>query len=67
MMQIRLNGDRRDISDGATVADLVTELGLRPEQVAVELNRKLVARSSRSNVALQPGDELEFVTLVGGG
>jgi thiamine biosynthesis protein ThiS len=66
-MQISLNGKSRDAKAGDSVADLVSELGLRPEQVAVELNRELVARARREAVLLSEGDELELVTLVGGG
>jgi thiamine biosynthesis protein ThiS len=66
-MKIQLNGEAREIPASCTVASLVTELGLRPEQVAVELNRRLVRRDLREKVELQDGDELELVTLVGGG
>jgi thiamine biosynthesis protein ThiS len=66
-MKIRLNGEPRDVRQESSVAALVLELGLRPEQVAVELNRELVARARRAEVFLREGDELELVTLVGGG
>jgi len=66
-MIIRLNGEERNVPDCCTVAALIEELGLSPEQVAVELNRRLVARTRRAEVELAQGDELELVTLVGGG
>lgn len=66
-MNITLNGEPREVRDRLTVAELVAELGLRPEQVAVELNRKLVARTRRDEAELAEGDEVELVTLVGGG
>ena len=66
-MNITLNGEPREICDRITVTELVAELGLRPEQVAVELNRKLVARARRDEAELSEGDEVELVTLVGGG
>ena len=66
-MNITLNGEVREIRDRLTVAALVAELGLQPEQVAVELNRKLVARNRRDEAELSEGDEVELVTLVGGG
>jgi len=64
---IRLNGELRDVPSGTSVAQLVAELGLRPEQVAVEVNRELVARARRDERVLGVGDEIELVTLVGGG
>ena len=66
-MRVRLNGEWREATEGESVADLVAQLGLRPEQVAVELNRKLVARTAREAALLTDGDELELVTMVGGG
>ncbi len=66
-MIVRVNGAVREVREGSDVAELVAELGLRPEEVAVELNRALVARAQRSQVQLREGDELELVTLVGGG
>jgi thiazole synthase len=52
---------------GASVAQLIAELELAPERVAVERNRHLVRRSELAATALESGDELEIVTLVGGG
>lgn len=66
-VQIEVNGTSREVADGLTVEELVRELGLRPEVVAVELNRELVSRARRASATLAPGDEVELVTLVGGG
>ena len=66
-MTITLNGERREVADALTVAELLRSLGLRPEHVAVERNRDLVPRTSHEASRLAPGDELEVVTLVGGG
>ncbi len=66
-MKIRLNGEERVVADEATVAGLVAELDFRPEQVAVELNRKLIPRRERDSTSLSERDEIELVTLVGGG
>ena len=66
-MRIRLNGEERELPEAITVAGLVAELGLRPEQVAVEVNRALVPRAEHAATTLAEGDEVELVTLVGGG
>ena len=63
---IQLNGAPREVPQGQTVAELVSELGLLPEQVAVELNQELVAREERALRGLQAGDAVELVTMVGG-
>ena len=66
-LSIRVNGERRELPDGATVAELVRALSQRPEQVAVERNGRIVRRAQHETTALADGDEVEVVTLVGGG
>ena len=65
-MQIKVNGEDRDLPDGETVRALVTRYNLTPEKVAVELNRRLL-RGDKYDTALKNGDEVEIVTFVGGG
>ena len=64
---IILNGERRELPGPLTVASLLRHLGTRPEHVAVEVNRSLVSRQHHEETTLADGDELEVVTLVGGG
>ena len=64
---IVVNGKPRTVPDGTTVAGLLAELGLRPEQVAVERNRAIVPRAEHARTRLDEGDRLEIVTFVGGG
>jgi thiamine biosynthesis protein ThiS len=66
-LSIRLNGAPHSLPSGCTVADLVSSLGLAPEAVAVEINRELVPRRRWVERHLAAGDEVELVTLVGGG
>src|SRR3954465_10094097 len=66
-VMITLNGERREVPEGLTVAGLLRHLGVKPEHVAVEVNRVLVTRARHSETPVVPGDELEVVTLVGGG
>jgi thiazole synthase len=64
---ILLNGRSHECPESGTVADLLRQLELRPEHVAVERNRELVPRSRHGETPVRAGDELEVVTLVGGG
>ena len=66
-IRIELNGAPRELRAGATVAELLQELGLRPEVVAIEVNQALVPRAERERRTLADGDRVELVTLVGGG
>ncbi len=63
---ITLNGAPHR-SPAATIADLVRELDLAPEKVAVERNGEIVPRSTLEAAALAQGDTLEIVHFVGGG
>lgn len=63
---ITLNGAPHR-SAATTIADLVRELELAPEKVAVERNGEIVPRSTLSEAPLAEGDTLEIVHFVGGG
>ena len=63
---ITLNGAPHR-SAAATIADLVRELELSPEKVAVERNGEIVPRSTLAEAPLAEGDRLEIVHFVGGG
>lgn len=66
-MNVNVNGEPRQVADGLTVAGLLEELDIRVKHVAVERNREVVPRAHHTDTALEEGDELEVVTLVGGG
>jgi thiamine biosynthesis protein ThiS len=65
-VKIRVNGDEREVPDGQTLRALVGSHNLKPEKVAIELNRRL-ARADKYDLPLKDGDEVEIVTFVGGG
>ncbi len=66
-MKLVINGEERDVTDAATVAALIAQLGMKSDRVAVELNREIVPRPSWEGTALRDGDRLEIVHFVGGG
>ena len=66
-LAIHVNGDPRRVTVGATIAEMLTELGLDPRKVAVERNLAIVPRSTFGEVRVEPGDAFEIVHFVGGG
>jgi len=66
-MKLQINGDFREFNGPLTLSALVEILGLKPDQVAVELNRSIVAREHWPDTDLREGDRLEVVQFVGGG
>jgi sulfur carrier protein len=69
-MKLHINGDARSFPDtpaSFTLASLVEVLGMKPDRVAVELNRDIVPRNHWGDTILNEGDRLEIVHFVGGG
>ena len=66
MKALEVNGESKK-TDAATVEDLLKELGLAGQAVAVEVNRNVVPKKQHSQTELHSGDQIELVTLVGGG
>ena len=67
MMKITVNDQPTEIPDACSIVDLLSQLQLPGTRVAVEVNRTLVRRVDHAATSLQPGDNVEVVTLVGGG
>lgn len=67
MLELTLNGERRELPSPLTVAALLETLGLDRRKVAVERNEEIVPRSLYGEVWLVPGDSLEIVHFIGGG
>ena len=67
MIAIHLNGEKKEIPEGLTLASLFESLKLPADRIAVERNLEIVPRHRWSDTALQSGDQLEVVHFVGGG
>jgi len=66
-MDVVINGERKQITAGVTLLELLNELELDPRAVVVEHNRKIVRRVGLSDVTVNDGDAIELVHFVGGG
>jgi sulfur carrier protein len=66
-MEAMVNGERRRLPDGATIADLVAELELRGRRIAVEVNRDILPAAEYAGRRIRDGDAIEIVHFVGGG
>jgi sulfur carrier protein len=64
---VTANGDLVELGDGATVDDLLTQLGLGRKWVLVERNGEPVNRRDTATTVLADGDRLELVRAVAGG
>ena len=66
-MKLTINGEERTFDSVSTMSDLLAQLGLKPDRIAVELNRDLISRDRWAQTQLADGDKLEIVHFVGGG
>jgi sulfur carrier protein len=66
-LKVIVNGQTRDVDEGTAVVDLISLLDLKPERVAVELNRTILRRVEWPQATLRDGDRVEIVHFVGGG
>jgi len=66
-MNLTINGENRDFASAASVDALIQTLGMKPDRVAIELNREIVPRERWTETPLREGDRLEIVHFVGGG
>ena len=66
-MNIMLNGTRRKIKSGETLAGLVKKLHPGKQRVASLVNGRIVPAEKRRNFILAEGDRVELLTFAGGG
>ncbi len=66
-MRITVNGETREVTEGQSVAALLSALDIQAERVAVELNLKIVDRQAFTGTSLNDGDRVEVIGFIGGG
>jgi thiamine biosynthesis protein ThiS len=66
-LRIQVNGEVREVEDKLTLPELIACLSLKPEQIAIELNQKVVRRAEWQATILREDDKVEIVHFVGGG
>jgi sulfur carrier protein len=67
MIQIIVNGNDVSIERPMTVRELLDTVDVPPNYLAVEINGEVVMREDYGTTEVGPGDQVEVVTLVGGG
>ncbi|MEM6470874.1 MAG: sulfur carrier protein ThiS [Planctomycetota bacterium] len=67
MIEITVNGESVEIEKEMSVEELLDTVDVPPNYLAVEVNADVVAREDYASLMIRGGDEVEVVTLVGGG
>ncbi len=66
-MKIVLNGEPREIKDGAFVSDLIKEIKeILPKIFVIELNEEVIYKENYKITRLSSGDKVEVVVFAGG-
>ena len=66
-MEVTVNGEKQNLPEATTAAQLLEQLQIIPERVVVELNMMMLKRSQLPSTLLKTGDCVEIVHFVGGG
>lgn len=66
-MMIKLNAEDYTVKKAETVKELLDELDIQMERVAIELNLKVIKKADYHITPIQDGDSVEIVSYVGGG
>jgi sulfur carrier protein len=66
-LELKLNGEQRELPDGLNALELLEHLGLKRETVVVERNESIIPRSELEQVELAPGDVVEIIQMIAGG
>ena len=67
MINIYLNGERREIPAGIDLVRLLEVFSLPSQRIAIELNNTVIRRADWPQAVLSDGDKVEVVHFVGGG
>jgi len=65
--KIQLNGNSYDISIKTSLYDLLNNLSIPDDKVAIELNGIIIEKSKYIKILLKKGDKVEIVHFIGGG
>ena len=66
-MEIILNGAAKHVSQQCSIKDLLAEIGVLGDRVAIELNQEVVPKSEYASRQLHVADQIEIIQAVGGG
>lgn len=66
-MQVKVNGEVRELNEGSTLHTLIHILGLEAKVMAAAVNMEIVKQDAWDKAILNEGDVIELLDFVGGG
>ena len=65
--KIQLNGDLYEVHKGTNLNELLNNLKIQRNKVAIEVNGEIVEKNKYSKLILNSDDKVEIVHFIGGG
>lgn len=66
-MTITVNGEQREIQTETNLNELLENLALPSERIAIELNKSVVRKKDWASIKISDADKIEIIHFVGGG
>lgn len=66
-MEVFINGEKRQINQQFSLFELLNELNLPTERIAIELNKEVIRKKDWQSINVKDADKIEIVHFVGGG
>ena len=69
-MKIKINGEEKELEldqEDVLLSKALNSMGYKPNTIVVELNNLIINSTKWGDVSLKDGDNLEIVSIVGGG
>ncbi len=66
-MKIFVNGEPKQVNDSCSIQDLLAEMNITGQRLAVEVNEEIVSKSRHEDYSFNDGDKVEIVHAIGGG
>ena len=67
MAKIQLNGKLHEINTGTNLNELLNNLKIQKNKVAIEVNGQIIDKNKYPNLILNKDDKVEIVHFIGGG
>ena len=66
-IKIKVNGKFKSVPEKYKISDLVKDLKIPLQKVAIELNQEIIDKKKISKITLKKDDKMEIVHFIGGG
>ena len=66
-IKIKVNGKFKSVPEKYKISELVKDLKIPLQKVAIELNQEIIDKKNINKISLKKNDKIEIVHFIGGG